>query len=246
MSILAHRKSYAETVEGRRRFLSKIKVLLIFFFAFCVLTGLFVAAFSVSSSAMKPTLLPGDHVLASPLVYGPVTIVGKIPAPFKPERGDIALVDPPYAAGQSFWFLLGDAFVRFVTFQRIGLTDPSAQASLRGPFIERVIALPGDEVKMEGFVFKVKPAGSAHFLTEFELANSSYDIEKGELPEGWSDADPLSGTMKPRILGKDEYFVAGDNRHASSDSRLWGPIGIGQFRARIFLRYWPFAGFGRP
>mgnify|MGYP001160695942 CR=1 FL=1 len=246
MSILSHRKSYAETVEGRRRFLSKIKVLLIFFFGFCVLTSLFMAAFSISSSAMKPSLLPGDRVLASPFVYGPATVVGKIPAPFKPERGDIALVDPPYAEKQSFWFLLGDAFVRFVTFQQLGLKDPSAQASLRGPFIERVIALPGDEVMMEGFVFKVRPAGSAHFLTEFELSNSSYDIEKGELPANWSDADPLSGTMKPWVLGKDEYFVAGDNRRASSDSRLWGPIGIGQFRAKIFLRYWPFPRFGRP
>lgn len=246
MSILAHRKSYAETVEGRRRFLSKIKVLLLFFIAFCLLAGLFVAAFGVTTSAMEPTLEPGDLVLASPLVYGPQTLAGKFPAPIKPERGDLALVVPPYAGRPSFWASLGEAFIRFVTFQRLGLPGLSAKASLRGPFIERVIALPGDEVRMDDYVFKVKPAGSGHFLTEFELSGSSYDILKGTPPEGWSDADPLSGTLPARVLGKDEYFVAGDNRQAAGDSRLWGPIGLASFRARVFLRYWPFSGFGKP
>jgi signal peptidase I len=244
MPILSHRKSYAETVEGRRRFLSRLKVLLLFFVAFCFVSGLLVGAFSVSSEAMKPGLQPGDLVLGSPLAYGPLTVFGKPPAPTRPDRGDLVLVDPPYAARPGFWASLADSFVRFVSFQRLSLKDPESAEVLKGPFIERVIALPGDEVRMDDFVFKVRPAGTEHFLTEFELSDSRYDITKGSLPEGWSEADPLSGTMPPRILGKDEYFVAGDNREAASDSRLWGPLGIARFRARIFLRYWPFSRFG--
>lgn len=246
MSIFAHRKSYSETVEGRRRLLSRLKVLLIVFLAFEFVAGLFLSASAVSSSAMEPSLSPGDRILSSPLVYGPLTILGKLPAPIKPERGDLILADPPYAARPGFFRALLESLVRFVTFQQLSLPEPGYSPALMGPFVERVVALPGDEITMEDFVFKVRPAGQAHFLTEFELSALRYDITKPKLPEGWTDSLPLSGSMAPRTLGKDEYFLAGDNRGASSDSRLWGPVGLDRFRGRIFLRYWPFKGFGRP
>lgn len=246
MSILVNRKSYAETVEGRRRFLSRLKVVLIVFLAFQIVSGLFLSAYSVASGAMEPTLSPRDHILLTPLVYGPLTILGKLPAPVRPERGDIVLADPPYASRSGFFKGFLDSVVSFVTFQRFSLAGPGFGSALEGPFIERVIALPGDVVMMEDFVFKVRPSGQAHFLTEFELSSLRYDIGKPLLPEGWKAGLPLSGTMAPRSLGKDEYFLAGDNRGASSDSRLWGPVGSDRLRGKVFLRYWPFKGFGRP
>ena len=41
------------------------------------------------------------------------------------------------------------------------------------------------------------------------------------------------------ILGQDQYFVMGDNRDVSSDSRLWGPIDEKYVIGRAFLRLWP-------
>lgn len=245
MPILNSRKSYAETVEGRRRFLTRLGVLLLVFVAFEVVVGLFLATFSVSSSAMEPTLARRDYVLATPLVYGPSTFLGKIPAPVKPSRGDIVLVEPPYGRRPSFFRALADSFVRFVTLQRISLMR-GPEATLLGPFAARVIGMPGDTVEMDDFVFKVQAAGTDHFLTEFELSHDRYDIQKPNLPQGWSDEWPLSGKMPARTLGKDEYFVAGDNRAVASDSRSWGPVGIAHFKAKILLRYWPFSHFGIP
>lgn len=244
MPILSHRRSYAETVEGRRKLLSRLKVLLIVFIAFEAVVGLFVASFAVSSAAMAPTILPGDLVLASPIVYGPVTALGKLPGPSRPERGDLVLVDPPYAQRPSFWTSVADSFLRFVTFQRLSLAGRGSDASLRGPFVERVIGLPGDTVSMRDFVFKVKSGG--HELTEFELSSRRYDITKPGLPKGWDPSFPLSGSMAARELGKDEYFLASDNRGCTSDSRLWGPVKLDRIRAELFFRYWPFRRLGSP
>jgi len=41
------------------------------------------------------------------------------------------------------------------------------------------------------------------------------------------------------ILGQDQYFVMGDNRDVSSDSRLWGPLDEKYVIGRAFLRLWP-------
>jgi signal peptidase I len=245
MSILSNRKSYAETVEGRRRFLSRLAVLLIVFLAFEFVAGLFLTSFSLSSKAMEPSLSAGDYVLASPLVYGPSTFLGKIPSPVKPARGDLVLVDPPYIDRPSFGPAFADALLRFLSFQRFSLLARRG-SSVQGPFVERVIALPGDTVEMEDFVFRVKAAGSQHFLGEFELSDQRYDVRRPARPEGWSDADPLSSSMPALVLGNDEYFLASDNRGLSSDSRLWGPVGLSRFRAKVLLRYWPFRHFGLP
>ncbi|HRY73888.1 MAG TPA: signal peptidase I [Spirochaetia bacterium] len=246
MPMMSRRRSFAETVEGRRRLLSRLKAFVLILLAFEILTGLFAAAFALSSSAMTPTFLPGDRVLATPAAFGPRTAFGKLPGPAKPERGDLVLVDPPFAEKPSFWTSLADSFLRFATFQRVSLLGRGAAAAETGPFLERVVALPGDAIRMDSFVFQVRAAGGEHFLTEFELSKSRYDIEKPELPSGWLPDYPLSGTMAERTLGKDEYFLACDNRGAEADSRLWGPLGRDRFRAKVFLRYWPLARFGTP
>jgi hypothetical protein len=135
--------------------------------------------------------------------------------------------------------------VRFVTFQ---LVSPARGRDpiLSAPTVQRVIAEPGDTVMMEDFVFKVKSADSDQYLTEFEHSSKRYDISHKEPPESWDQAFPGSGHMEPRLLGKDEYFVAGDSRSESSDSRLWGPSRLELFRAKVVLRYWPVGRFGSP
>ncbi|HTX73855.1 MAG TPA: signal peptidase I [Rectinemataceae bacterium] len=240
------RRTYAEAVESRRRLGSRLLLLLLVFVSYQVVSGVFVAAYSVGSVSMAPTLQPRDLILATPLSFGARTIFGKLPAFGHPERGDIVLAEPPFAPRRGFWVRAADSFVRFVTFQRLSLLSRGYSAALAGPMVERVVGLPGDSIEMDNFVFRVKPAGSEHFLTEFELASARYDISKTDLVEGWKDSFPASGTMALRVLGKDEYFLAGDARGASSDSRLWGPVKMDRLVGKLLLRYWPPARFGVP
>jgi len=246
VALLNRRRSFAEAVEGRRRFARRIAAVFAFFVCFELVSSFFLTAYSTGSVSMSPTILPGERLLATPLAFGPRTIFGKLPGVSRPERGDIAIIDPPFAPEPGFWNGLADAVVRFVTLQILSVDGSRADRALIGPCVQRVIGLPGDVVEMKDFVFMVRPAGASAALTEFELAKASYDISKEGLPENWSASLPGSGDMSPVTLGKDEYFVAGDARSASSDSRLWGPVRLERFRSRVVLRYWPLKRLGLP
>jgi signal peptidase I len=96
-------------------------------------------------------------------------------------------------------------------------------------YIKRVIGLPGETVEIDNGVVTIYntdwPKG--HVLDE-----------SGYLPEGRK----TNGTRKT-ILGEDEYYVLGDNRPASSDSRSFGPIKKEKVIGRVFLRAWPVTNF---
>ncbi len=95
-------------------------------------------------------------------------------------------------------------------------------------FIKRVIAVPGETVAVV----------DGHFVVNGE-----------ELPESYipSDFYTEAGNFTEGVvveLGEDEYFVSGDNRPYSSDSRAWGPIHKSDIIGRVFFRYWPFTEMG--
>lgn len=91
-------------------------------------------------------------------------------------------------------------------------------------FIKRVMGVPGDQVRIDGGVVHVN--GQA--VDEPYLSPGVFTQSGKYLREGTTVT-----------LGPDEYFVMGDNRNHSSDSRAWGPIDSGAIVGRVFFRYWP-------
>jgi signal peptidase I len=90
-------------------------------------------------------------------------------------------------------------------------------------FIKRVIGLPGESVDVtDGIVTVIERDGSRHVLSEPYLGP---DVKKKE-----------SAVTK---LDRDEYFVLGDNRKASADSRVWGPLPKKFIMGRAFARLLP-------
>ena len=96
-------------------------------------------------------------------------------------------------------------------------------------YIKRVIGLPGERVKiMGGFVLI-----NDKKLNETYLPSTTVVFPGAFLSEG-----------KELKIAPGEYFLMGDNRNHSSDSREWGPIPKSDIVGRSFFRYWPPAEFG--
>jgi signal peptidase I len=95
-------------------------------------------------------------------------------------------------------------------------------------FIKRVIGIPGDTVVVEGKSVTIK--NEAH--PEGIVLDESYIL------------DMKPGTTLSEVLTEGEYFVMGDNRNASSDSRSWGVLQREKIVGRAFLRLFPLTSVG--
>jgi signal peptidase I len=210
---------------------------------FFQLTRIFLfSTYRVDTVSMSPQYEPGNYILTSPLPYGPVIpySLERLPSIAKPKRGDIVILNPPYIKKPSIIESFLNPVVRFFSGQRKGFSIEKRQEWENDYVVKRIIALPGDTVRMRGPEAYIKPKDTPDFVSEFSLSFSRYELKKEPLPSGWTETDPLGGAMRDIILRDNEYFVLGDNRSRSTDSRLWGPVRGPQIRAKVIMRYWPF------
>ncbi len=169
-----------------------------------ILRTLLFQPFSIPSGSMKDTLLVGDYLFVSKFSYGyskhslpfaPDLFSGRIWSD-EPERGDIAVFKFP--------------------------PNPNID------YIKRVIGLPGDRIQMIDSVLYIN--GTA---VKRERAGLFTDDETGQIVQSYKETLPngitystldvnLSSTDNTRVFEVPEghYFMMGDNRDNSSDSRL--------------------------
>ncbi|MGH2865596.1 MAG: signal peptidase I [Solirubrobacteraceae bacterium] len=168
--------------------------------------------YRIPSGSMEPTLAIGQRVL-----------VNRIGMDFgKPHVGEIAVFHPPAGAEQ----------------QQCGPTPypvrfdgaPCAQAIPKEAsvtFIKRIVAGPGDEIYVkEGHVYR-EAAGTTHFIRE----QDSYIKPCGASPE--------CNFPTPIKILAGHWFMMGDNRGDSDDSRFWGPVPTSWIIGQAIATYWP-------
>ena len=226
--------SYAAQKHKRHRFVKFLIVFFILYVLYNCLTAFLFSVWSVENNTMQPGLNSGDRLLFTSFLL-PWSRSTENPY----LRGSIVLVDRRHENSQSLPLRLVDGAVRFFTAQRISIFSQNGQH-----YIKRIISLPGDEVSMSGYVFRVRAAGSAFSLTEYELSSRPYNPLIPQASSLWDESVPFSGNMDPVILGPDECFVASDDRSSTNDSRTWGPVPASKITARAVLRFWPFNRIG--
>ena len=163
-----------------------------------VLRSFLVEPFQIPSSSMVPTLEVGDYILVNKYTYGirlPV-IRTKVLALNEPKRGDVMVFFPPH---------MNETY-----------------------YIKRVIGLPGDTityrnkrlavngVPLEEESLAVLPDGASRYRVGLEsLGEARHLVQVNEA----RPARDFSVKVKPG-----HYFMMGDNRDNSSDSRIWGQV----------------------
>lgn len=142
------------------------------------------------------------------------------------------LVQPFFVRGQSMepMFSDGDYLVideisyRFREPERGEVIVFKFPGNERDFYIKRVIGLPGETVEIKAGRVRI---ASSDYPSGFAL-NESY------LPANLQ----TDGDLRVR-LGEDEYFVLGDNRRSSYDSRKWGTLKKDEIIGRVWIKPWP-------
>lgn len=112
-----------------------------------------------------------------------------------------------------------------VTIDADGLDEQVQDKNL----IKRVIGIPGDSIDIEdGSVYR-----------------NGVKLDEGYIP-GLSTAERKWDKYLHVELGEDEYYVLGDNRSKSIDSRIFGPIEKSRIIGEVLIRFYPLDTFGKP
>jgi signal peptidase I len=171
-----------------------------------------VKPYKIPSGSMEPTLEIGQRVL-----------VNRLQMDFgKPHVGEIAVFHPPADAEQQQC----GTTPHTVTVGGAACAQPFAkQASVT--FIKRIVAGPGDEIYVrEGHVYR-KAAGKSQFVAEQD-------------PYIKSCGSSLECNFPTAIkIPPGHWFMMGDNRGDSDDSRFWGPVPTSWIIGQAIATYWP-------
>jgi signal peptidase I len=176
-----------------------------------VLRSFLIEPFQIPSQSMVPTLKVGDFILVSKWTYGirlPV-LRTKIIEIDSPERGDVMVFFPPHE----------DRY-----------------------FIKRVVGLPGDKIHvLNGVVFI-----NGDKMTQTSVAEEANSPRSVVMSENLGGVEHLmqKRTSPTRlslnysaVVPQGHYFMMGDNRDNSSDSRVWGPVPEDRIVGKAFARW---------
>lgn len=210
----ARRKSEREEGGGTATEWAKSIVIAVALFLF--LRTFLVQTFVITSGSMEETLLVGDMLLVNRLAIG-TRIPGtdlRIPGYSSPKRGDVLVFDPPHE----------DELM----------------------LIKRLIGMPGDTLEMRNRVL----------YRNGELVDEPYVVHDGagddvhpwmvwqrdHLPAGRDPASyaPTRDNWGPLVIPEDRYFMLGDNREHSLDSRYWGLLEGWRLEGRAVFTYYSY------
>ena len=190
------------------------KSLVVAFLIFLVIRAFVVEAFQIPTSSMENTLLVGDFLLVNKSVYG-TRIPGtdyRLPAFAEPTRGDVVVFNPPHEPNKNY--------------------------------VKRLIGQPGDTLEMRDK--NVFLNGSPLYEPYVQFIDRRGDMEHRDMrwqsnhliASASSRYRPTRDNWGPIVVPRERFFVLGDNRDNSEDSRYWGFVRRDAIRGQPWFVYY--------
>jgi len=185
---------------------------------FILIVGLALGlAFSIQAFIVKPYRIPSGSMEPT-LQIGQRVLVDRLGNDFfAPSVGDIVVFHPPVGATEGGDGICGGHRVLGAPCQY-----PTSQPSGLN-YIKRVVAVGGDRIAIR----------SGHVILNGRLQKESFASFAG------CKSDPSCTYAKAATVPRGYYFVMGDNRANSDDSRFWGPVPRSWIIGEAFATYWP-------
>jgi len=208
-------------ISRKEKFIKEVKSFTFIILSVLVFRSVFFEPFKFQSASMIPTLLIGDFILVNKFAYGfkvpfsdwftdPVYLTG----PQSPERGDVIVFKYPKDTNLNY--------------------------------IKRVIGLPGDTIEVIDKVVYVnnkpietKEIDGKKIIEDMDARYKSYAFKFMETKTGNAThttqidvGNDYFANYYKFTVPKEHYFVMGDNRDFSADSRRWGTVPFGHIKGK--------------
>ncbi len=188
--------------------------------------------FRIPSGSMLPTLLIGDHLFVNKFLYGPrIPFTDlRLPGIRSPERGDVVVFEVARGDGR-----------------RIDEIVPADQYPdlPRDDFVKRIVGMPGDAISVRQGVVTVNgvPAGQIDLGVQHrDELGRMLEVKRETLADCIHEVldDPAFGGLQIAdfVVPEGRYFMMGDNRDYSNDSRKWGTVRLEEMKGPAFVLYW--------
>ncbi len=195
------------------------KIFVVSVLLFFVIRTFFVEAFKIPSGSMENTLQVGDFLLVNKFIYGaeiPFTHM-RLPRLAAPKDGEVIVFEYPVNPEQNF--------------------------------VKRLVGVPGDTLEMrEGMLVR-----NGRALREGYVSHTEPDMDPAPEDFRWQrdyvvrsaiasvGYHPSRNNWGPLVVPEGNYFVLGDNRDNSLDSRYWGFVPDSLLKGRPFIIYYSYA-----
>jgi len=135
-----------------------------------------------------------------------------------------ASMEPNFESGE--YLLIDEVSYRFKPIGRGDIIVFHYPLDTSKYYIKRIIGFPGETVEVKDGKIII-----------YNDANPNGAV----LNEDYLPKNLVTNGQTKKKMGADEYFVLGDNRQVSSDSRVWGPLPKSDIVGRVWIRVWPFS-----
>lgn len=183
---------------------------------FLLLRTFLVQTFVITSGSMEDTLLEGDFLLVNRAAIGsriPLTSV-RIPGYSVARRGDVIVFDPPH--------------------------EPDLK------LVKRLIGMPGDTLQMRNRVLYLNgEPRDEPYAKHTDVSDETHPWMTWQRDHLVDSVDPRSyaptrDDWGPLVIPEDRYFMLGDNRETSLDSRYWGLLEEWRLEGRVVFIYFSY------